>query len=284
VIIEIITDGSPAIGYGHLRRSTTLSWNLKSSGHQVRVVKASADPDEIMPEAPSDEGIPDRTVIDLPYSGDPWIDRNKFPGTKFIGMDFSGSVRPDAIISIIDRNMSPECLNRFSGLEYAIIRNDIRRLAPAGEGKGIIVCIGGGDLLGIGVEISASLAVKFDAVTLIEGPLVNPSENRSDQFQIIQNPDDFADRLAGCLWAVTNGGSLMMEMMCMGKPVHVVPQTPQEEELSNYVFSLGGILGVGRYNISPPGAQQIQEVSEIARNLVDGHGPDRIIRIIENLN
>jgi spore coat polysaccharide biosynthesis predicted glycosyltransferase SpsG len=282
--VQIVTDGNSTSGFGHLRRSATLSWKLKHCGHKVCVVKASTDHDQVMPKVPMDDGHPDLIVIDLPDDGDSWIDRDKYPTTKYLGLDYSGSIPPDAIVSIIDRHKSPKCLNRFSGLKYAIIREDVLKISSKIDGKGIVVCIGGSDQLKIGAQISSLLANEFKDVTLIEGPMVQLPLEQSDKFQVFQNPDDFAHRIARCSWAVTNGGSLMMEMMCMGKAVHVIPQTPQEEELANFVYSQGGILGVGNKDLTPPDTDHMQRVSQNAQKLVDGLGLDRIVNIIESLH
>jgi spore coat polysaccharide biosynthesis predicted glycosyltransferase SpsG len=280
--IKIITDGGPSMGFGHIRRSTTLSWVLKNKGHNVWVKKATGDPDQTMPPTPKDMGLPDVIIIDLPYDGNQWVDRSINPRTKILGLDFSGSKPPDAIISIIDRKKAPKCLKRFRGLEYAIIRDDVLQRAPTDRGEGVIVCIGSGDQLGVGVDICDNISKLSTDVTLIEGPF-NKRRGKSTQFKIVTNPANLADRMANCLWAVTNGGSLMMEMMCLGKAIFVVPQTTQEKELADFVYSRGALLGVGHQKIEVPDQHQIEQVSTSAKKLIDGKGVERITRIVSDL-
>jgi spore coat polysaccharide biosynthesis predicted glycosyltransferase SpsG len=136
--------------------------------------------------------------------------------------------------------------------------------------------------LGVGVEICDNISKLSTDVTLIEGPF-NKRRGKSTQFKIVTNPANLADRMANCLWAVTNGGSLMMEMMCLGKAIFVVPQTTQEKELADFVYSRGALLGVGHEKIEVPDQHQIEQVSTSAKKLIDGKGVERITRIVSDL-
>ena len=284
MIIEIITDGGSSFGLGHLRRSATLSWRLKESGYRARVTKATKKDIGLLGEVPKDHGVPDIVVIDLPYRGDQWVIQLKKVGIKSIGLDYMGEVAPDALINIVERNAAPNCPIRYTGLEFAIIREDITKLSPAETGSGIIVCIGAGDQLGTGSGIAEELGTETDDVTLIEGPLTKKNVTEGKRYQLIRNPKDLAVRFSKCHWAVTNGGASMMEMMCLGKAVYVMPQTRRELKLAHLILSRDGILGVGEQKFFHPNLKQIEKVSKIALKLVDGRGTDRIIEVIENLN
>ncbi|MCW9034171.1 MAG: hypothetical protein OQJ97_08110 [Rhodospirillales bacterium] len=282
--VEVITDGGASYGMGHVRRSATLAWTLKRKGYFARVRCISDIDISALPKMPCDEGKADGMIIDLPYEGDRWLTEAIESGIKVLALDYRGIATPDAMIAIVDRGNTPDCPCRLFGLDYAIIRDDVRKLSPSDQGEGVVVSIGGGDLLGLGEEIAATLSLQQNnQVTLIEGPLVKSTSVNDSGYIKLRNPDDLALRIAGCNWAVTNGGATMMEMMCLGKAVHVVPQTKQEEELANIVLSKGGLLGVGSESLRSPELNEIQSVSMTARRLVDGLGTDRIANVLAGL-
>jgi spore coat polysaccharide biosynthesis predicted glycosyltransferase SpsG len=282
--IEFITDGGPEYGLGHLWRSAALSKFLEGRGYSTRIQVINKLQKAKIDTGSGFKGPADLWIIDLPYPGDSWVRQAEALGIRTLALDFDGSENPDAIISIVDRQGVTQCSQRFAGLEYAIIRQDILEIDSSPKGNGILVCIGSGDIKGKGEAIAKFLAGGMEDVTLVLGALQPKPSKHNCSFETVWNPSDFAVRLANCRWAVTNAGSLMMEMMCLGKAVHVIPQTLQEEELANIVLSKEGILGVGEQTLQVPDPWKIEKVARRARELIDGRGKKRIATIIEELN
>ena len=80
--------------------------------------------------SPADIGEPDLVLLDLPYNGDQWVNDTRCKGKPVVALDYEGTVSPDLIISIFDRGEVPACARHLVGLDYAIIRPDIRVLRP----------------------------------------------------------------------------------------------------------------------------------------------------------
>ena len=74
----------------------------------------------------------------------------------------------------------------------------------------------------------------------------------------------------------------MMEMMCLGKAVHVIPQTMAELNLAKLIYNKGALLGIGLDTLCMPSLGEIARVGARARELVDGRGIDRIIGLVES--
>lgn len=286
-MVHIITDGGGSFGLGHLRRSASLAWALKRAGYAVEVRTAVEENMVFLPEVPHDQGAADVVVVDLPYSGDEWLREARRKGAGILGLDYRGNDAPDVLVAIVDRGFVPDCLNRHIGLPFAIIRQDVEEAAPCFNGEGVLVSIGGGDQQGLGPTVAENLANEGCDVTLIVGPVASSKQQvQSDSppsYRCFTNPDNYSELIGGCSWAVTNGGATMMEMMCMGKAVYVLPQTENERELAHIVADQGGVLGVGIDSVRIPSEAETQSVGSTARRLVDGRGLDRIVAEIGKL-
>jgi spore coat polysaccharide biosynthesis predicted glycosyltransferase SpsG len=281
--VHFICDGGTHYGFGHLRRSVTLSETLRRRGVGAKVQAVSEQGRLYLPRSESDAGEADVVVVDLPYDGDAVVKQARDQGKAVVALDFIGRCAPNTMISIFDRGTAPVGARHLIGFEYAIIRDDIRNLAPAPTGEGVIVMIGGGDREGIGVQAAVALRSKGCAVTLIEGPLAKPSERSICGIERLSQPPDLAIRMANCAWGVTGAGGAMMEMMCLGKAVHVIARNSFEENLARLACSRGAAIGVGMESLAPPSLGQLEKVSNRAAQTVDGKGVERIADEIQAL-
>jgi|GEM_PF-1443110 len=279
-LVEIICDGGQDYGYGHLCRSAALAWELKSRNLGVRFRALSPDVAGKHPSVPHDDGDLSLVIIDLPYNGDPWITMARELAVPVLTLDFIGSsTRPDLDISIWDRGSASAGTLQKIGLEFAIIRQEIIQVYPAAQktGSGVLVIVGGQDIKGLGPVIASRLAEMGQEVTLVEGPLNAVRSSYQDKGYVrLRTPIDLPQRMANCAWAVTNGGATMMEMMFLGKPTWVVPQTDAEAGLANLIAKQGGIFGVGLEGLTVPTLEQCTATAICASRLVDGTGLKRI--------
>ena len=280
--LEIITDGGKTHGIGHLRRSQTLQNTLKSRGYLVHLRALSEEGHRLLGDPSVDQNDPSLIVLDLPYAINELLIGLPHPSIPIIALDQFGGFQATLTISLLERSSETKS-NRLSGLQYAIIREDILVHRNSPEGDGVLVMIGGGDLHCRGREVALRLAHLGERVTLIEGPLYQSPTLSTPNITHLRNPADLAQRMTNCRWAVTNGGTTMMEMMYLGKPVFVAPQTPDENRFSHFILDQGGLLGMGDGPIRPPSVSQMRIIREKSQQLIDGKGSLRIAAEIEKL-
>ena len=282
--IEVLCDGGGEYGYGHIRRSYTLAKALEREKYQVKYTVLSNSKFLVKPEFTSAEVDPVIQVFDLPYEIKPWAERARKKNIKTLALDYFGDERLLLTVSIYEHRIPLPKGRRLSGLEYAIIRPEILDFAPAAIGNSIVVMIGGSDLNRDGERIASQLSDTGRDIYLIQGPGINEDYSAHiPNVTVLKDPKDLESRMANCEWAVTNGGGSMMEMMCLGKAIHVVPQTNDELLLAQIVFNKGAILGIGHDSLSIPSPEKIQKVGKRAQELVDGRGVHRIIRLIDGI-
>ncbi len=282
----MICDGGGEYGFGNLRRSATLAECFRSRGHSVRIEALSDRARNLLPipqEPQEKNGISDLWLLDLPYNGDAWVNKARAAGRPVAALDFVGAQSPDLIISVFDHGHAPVGGKHFVGLRFAIIRQDVVALSPAMAGEGVVVIVGGGDEIGLGETVAARVADLGNTVTLIDGPLAKITRELPNRISRRRSPPELANLMAMSAWGVTSGGGTMLEMMCLGKAVFVVPRTTFEESLAQYVFAQGAILGVGLESLQNLSAGTMGRVASKARSLVDGCGADRIVQAMETL-
>ena len=280
-LVEIFTDGG-STGLGHLRRSNTLGAYLRTVGYRVRVTARSAEGRRLLGEAPADPGTAAAWVIDLPAPDPELIGAAHNQPT--LALDYFWGGTPTLTVSILERSeTAAPGGNRLAGLLYAIIRQDIRELAPAPGGEGVVVAIGGGDQKSVGADTALRLSEAGEKVTLIQGPLAAVRDLASSAIVCLRDPPDLAKRMAQCRWAVCNGGSTLMEFMSLGKPAWVLPQTPAEERLARHVLAQGGLLGIGSDEMRAPLEEHGARIGRKACELVDGRGVERLGDLIAQM-
>jgi spore coat polysaccharide biosynthesis predicted glycosyltransferase SpsG len=283
----ILCDGGAGHGLGHLRRSRALALGLKAQGFRVRLECLNPALAAQTAGAPTAAGKPGIVVIDIPGDGEALRRRWKAAGAFVVGLDYLGPEPPDLLIALHPQPGMPLRGRHLIGLEFAIIREEIRaaRDAAPGAGRGALVMIGGGDLRRQGEAAARRLAERGEQVTLIEGPLSAAAAPGGDSGAIarLRDPADLAARMAGCAWAVSNGGTTMMELMCLGKAAHVLPQTDAEARFARSVLDRNGILGLGLDVLRPPIDAERRQTGALAAQLVDGRGIERIAAAVREL-
>ena len=282
-LVRIICDGGGSYGFGNLRRSATLATEFQGQGWRVQVEVLSALGRALLPACPQDVGNPDVVLLDLPYNGGQMVGEGRQRGCPVAALDYTGTSPPDLVISVFDRGTSPREARNVAGLEYAIIRQELRDLAPAPEGHGVLVAIGGGDQQGLGEAAAERLYDEGCDVTLIEGPLAVSSRELPSAIKRLVMPPDLAARMASCSWAVTSGGGTMLECLCLGKAVHALPRTQPERALAEQILARDGLLGMGLESLSVPADRERRRTAMIGPRLVDGRGAERIVKIVGSL-
>jgi spore coat polysaccharide biosynthesis predicted glycosyltransferase SpsG len=272
--IRIVADGSPTYGYGHLSRTHELAFSFEEAGFFVEYVNLRKSSNA----GASGVQTRDLTLIDLPYDGDHWLADARSKGEGVIGIDYLGRGRPDILIRM-NRPLGNVPAHRvFYGLDYAIIRREIRT-APRVLGNYVLVSIGGADVNDQGALCAGMLSNWGLKTILVRGPLAKQHTLPAARFRVVNEPPDFSRLLGGCGWAVTNGGTTMLEALSMGKAVHVVPQTAEEMRFASELLERGLLLGIGIDSLRPPEPDRIASLGRRASAAVDGQGANRIVGI-----
>jgi len=274
--ILFIVDGGPEYGLGHLRRSMALATVFRIHGFAVRMEGKSEASREYLGEV-SDGPSPSVVIIDLPYDGDPTQRQVRRMGVPVVGLDYLGRLEPDLQIGVLEQAGWARGEEILVGLEFAVIREFPQ---PPKHGEGVVVCIGGADVRRIGPKAAQALHDLGESVTLLRGPFSHGNLTDGNKYTTLINPPDFEAHLAGCRWAVTNGGTTMLEAMSLGKPVHVIPQTAAETRLADHILQRGGILGIGLGELRSPAPSYASQTGLVASRLVDGKGAERIVAAI----
>ena len=89
--------------------------------------------------------------------------------------------------------------------------------------------------------------------------------------------------MSRCDFAYSNGGSTMLELLYLGKPVHVFPQTKAEKSFSQYFLDKNAILSNKPLLIEIPNRNTINKIQINAHKIIDGLGQQRIIKQIKKM-
>jgi spore coat polysaccharide biosynthesis predicted glycosyltransferase SpsG len=277
-------DGGGKYGIGNVRRSCELGRYLRTRGHAVRLEPLSDTARALMSDDFTAEiGSDGVTVLDIPYDASAEVSRAHAAGQKVLALDFEGDVAPDVIVSLQATRRVPEGSRYLRGVEYAIIAEKIRA-RPKVESRGeVLVIVGGGDFGGLSEAIVDRLKSNELKLCVVQGPVGKPLEFHAPNVRVVVDPANLVELMAGCSWAVTTGGTTMLEMLCLGKAVHVVPRTEQERLFAGRFLAQSALLGLGLESLESPNADDLARCESIGPQLIDGRGCERIAKEIESL-
>lgn len=280
--IQIHFECSPKVGLGHYRRTLTLAKEMVSREHSVELISLTGFLPEDAPIIYSNKVKPDVIVLDVTKDLSTEIMSWKKSGVHVLGLDYFGELPPDLVVSVFEHKAPLPDGKRKSGFEYILIREDIRQEKKNICDKGyVVVSLGGGDHLQQSVSVAEKLANRGCQVVLIKGPLACFEMAEHPQITVLESPSNFPQILAQSSWGVTNAGGCLFEMLCLGKPVHVIPQTTQEDSIAESFARKGSLLGVGMSSLKSYSKLEQKRKSDLVDHGVDGKGAVRIADEIE---
>lgn len=284
-LVEIFCDGNQQVGFGHIRRSSSLAEQLIKDGIDVRLSGLSARARTMLP-APEYVGRKASIVVFDSFTGIDTLIQEAIECRQItVTLDWFGETVPDVNIAVYPHSEVYAKQTAYIGFEYILIRDEITSLRwekPIRRSGNVIICIGGGDMLAQGHIASRRLSEQDIDVTLVQGPLSNKTDI-SLGYRVLDNPPRYPRLLAECDWAVTNGGGSLFEALCLGKAVFVLPQSDAEMKIAEFVLDKGAILGIGIDNLRVFLPDELIHVAESGVKLVDGRGAERISSIIKGL-
>jgi spore coat polysaccharide biosynthesis predicted glycosyltransferase SpsG len=222
----------------------------------------------------------DVVLLDVPYCGGEEVIRARALGAKVIALDYEGDEAPDVVVSLQDGRRMPIQTRRHVGVEFAIIRSELRAAKGAVSKSGdVLVLVGGGNSEGLSNEIASRLHEV--SLCVVQGPNAETLQPERKNIRVLQNPSRLPELMSGCRWAVTSGGTTMLEMLYFGKAIHVVPRTAAETKFAQGFLRKGALLGMGLEKLREPAEDQIFSCERRGPELIDGCGAQRIAQIVE---
>lgn len=247
--LMVNVDIGPTVGYGHLRRMISLCDHLQDS-FKFKIwinLLSIGDYDYLVPD---DYKQPveklSLVLFDSHRSVDKQISNFKKRNIPTIAFDyFSYKQSADLTISIYEHFLPVPEGKRVSGLRYFMLRPDVKTYHDKTEKKGYaLIVLGGADVNNLSFEIASHILSQGFKVKLVCGPLVSKG-TLPYGVEAYHNPSNFLELMSNCSFAITNGGSTMLELLYLNKKVWVIPQSPYEERFSEYLYEKGYLIGKG---------------------------------------
>ena len=314
--ITIITEGSSAIGFGHIRRSATLaSYLLPSAPVQVWIVSNVPNIEPTIDAhfegiklgcGPQPKEHADVEILDLePPAMQRYLLRP--PGTtKQLCLDlFDSRNLPDVTMNLIDHSQQMRAAylaagrngDYIEGPECAIIRPSLCALRPSTaptipQVRRVVITLGGADPARRTLEAVAALTKYASTdidITVIVGPLVPDAYEAEIQAaaslpaRVLRAPKDYDMIVAMADVVLCNGGGTLLEMMHLGKPVVVFPQTLAEENHTRSHVKAGACVMAASLDAVMGSAELRSALAANAYRRIDGRGAQRIVEAALNL-
>lgn len=274
---------------------------LRARGYTVTEVKS------VMQERKLLEKLkPDAVVVNKLKNSPAYIRMIKKSGTRVMTIDDDGpgarwaDVRLNVLYPVARSVNSP----RFMYLRRDFVRMHAKRKEIFPVAKRLLVTQGGGDTYGFTPKILNGLkpvAGLFDT-TVVLGPafkhhlpLKKALKGFAGKITVLRSTNKMAELMYRADLAITAGGLTMFELACVGTPSLVVCAEPFEVATAARLQKQGIVrnLGFGKsidYNRFAANVWELAENFELRKKmsvrgkaLIDGRGPERVMRLIREM-
>jgi spore coat polysaccharide biosynthesis predicted glycosyltransferase SpsG len=308
-------DGSREVGFGHVMRSLAVAEVARDRGIEVHYVMAGDEVAAELVARRNFSTIPiaaadDRGWLDALRSGD----RVLVDGYPFLADGVTGAARATgAVVAVIDDHdggpveadlvvnptaVAPEryvnAAQVCSGPSYALIRAEFtayRDRESHIETGTLLLTFGGSDAGGItenvlGALENSAMYLEFHRVRLLLGPAAHDPQPRA-WLEVVRDPSDVAATLADADAAISAAGSTTWELLYLGVPCALIEVAENQRLLASTAAATHGAIALGEaptaigavtIALQALARPQVRaEMSEAARNAVDGHGAHRVV-------
>ena len=269
--VVIRADGGPAIGYGHLIRSSALAEDLLAAGQTVTVATTTPDAAQAV--------FPDTAdTVELPSGGDaaPFVNwlQTATPDIVFtdaypVDTAYQQAVRQQVPLAVLqDDARHAVCADLFAngnlyapdleyefvgappetclGTDYVLLRREIQELAATeppwrDRPERAIITMGGsdiGELTPTVVRAFGRLDLRVDAIV---GPGCSERQERAVRTAatetdadvvVTRDPDDLVERMLLADIGVSTASSTTYELLALGTPLVSIPVVDNQEPIA----------------------------------------------------
>lgn len=311
----IRTDASATIGLGHAKRCLAIAEEARRRRVEVAFV-VSHDYEiatRVLQQAGFPvSGVPPETVLWLAQlqEGDVTLcdgyhltsqikAATETPGIRVAAFDDLGVELPRVDVLIRPGHTqellpSPSGSSVLAGPQFAPVSAQFvaRRRPRWKTSDSLLVTMGSSDPTratpNVLATISATKEPRWDVVLLV-GPGMQPITLPADpRFSLLEHQEDIASHFDRFDMAVTAGGNTAWELMCMGLPIAIIQTAENQRQIIEAAVGAGAALYGGSadtvHERLPAALLELMDVSRRrdlssrALELVDGKGPERIVK------
>lgn len=257
---------------------------------------------------------PSAVVVDAPAAGEPYLTELGATGVTVISFDSLASVRFRSRM-VVNPLLGPgrdsyefgSGTQLLLGARYALVRSEVRRLRPVRAQEPpapyrALVALYDDDPNAqaealIGQLLNIAKVERIDILARPEHPqcsaLQKLAETHPERIKVALEPAETAAAISRCHFAITSGGSLALELACVGVPQVVIVQSEVNWPTAQRLEEEGAATCLGWHaNVSPTTIRQAvvnllndplerQAMARCGRQLIDGRGADRLVTALE---
>lgn len=262
------------------------------------------------PQPAGGDGRPFAVVLDvtptLQKSLAAWC---RCEGYPVLALDYQHpDLLPDRVIALADLGgqmrtafaQAGRAQHYHEGVAYAMMRPAIvaqrGQLSEPGQNGtlDVVVTLGGADPHGLtleAIELLRTWRIRLEKVTLVMGPGTDvglqqkvAEAARPLFFPTVVAPPDFDQLLGSADLVICNGGGTLLEALCLGRLVAVLPQTPAETSFAQIFCEQKACIWAQEMGqIIETSQQERLEFAQRAASIVDGQGLARITTVLTGL-
>lgn len=284
MIVGILTAANGSIGGGHLVRMKEVRKIFISKGFSCEIF---LDEDSLINFLNSKKGKKSITLIDLPEDFE--INLEKIFSIKEcikIGYELGRNLIPDYNLVPFQFKSRKFLAKKEikSGLEYLIIREEIRKIKEnkkQNRSPQLIISLGSGDTYNQAMELFKNLRKFYNhkcKILVVIGP--HGKKKLNFNRRVLFSPKNFPELLNSSSTVIANGGTTLVESLYLGKKVYCIPQNNDEKEFSEFLSDLYKFRLIDKSEWNPELIDFSEKENTNQNEFIDGLGAERVVNFV----
>ena len=297
-LVEIVADGGPALGYGHVGRCLAV-WEALD-GDAVFAVQDPAVAAFVEARGAHAGSAPTAPIVlldrALPTDAD-YVRALQAADRRVVLLDDLGDGRAVADL-VVDpptaARWPPTERPRLAGFEHVLLRDEVRSAVRAATPSGVLLALGGSDPTGLTPALAEALAAAgVDDLVVNLGP--GYAAPVPAGVTLLRDPTAFVATLATARLLVAAYGHSLLEAAYLGVPAVIVVTRPDHREHAP-AFAAHGTAALLDMSDQPSPDElaalvrevladgtQLASMTSRGRALVDGRGAERVAHAIRSI-
>lgn len=290
-LVEIVVDGGPVHGYGHVGRCLAL-WEALGERSSFSTAEPAVQ-----------RFLADRGAATAPAPGAPVVLLDRVEptradevrelqdaGRRVVLLDDLGDGRElaDAVVDPpTAAHWPPAAGTVLGGFEHVLLRGEVRAAERAAEPRDVLLALGGSDPTQLTPRLAAALAAAAVPLVVNLGP--GYAGDRDVPGRIVASPADFAGELGAARLLVAAYGHSLLEAAYLGVPALIVVTREDHREHAEAFVANGTAEIVAPDAVGDRVAQlladegALQAMAARGPSLVDGRGAERVAATLLSL-
>ena len=286
-IVQVLTQSGLENGEGHFVRQKALQKKLNGKDISLELHLHFSSLSERLKNPSKNDS--DLIILDLPKASQQFCSKLQSEGYRIFAFDWMAKDSPNYNLILVEHPFEkfPFITKKFVGLEFFMVREEVSLLINKPPSirspEYCLITMGGGAEVATLNDVEARISKVWSGQVIKVIGSHKGSLSEIQEKDTLQSPPDYPYLLASAALVATNGGSSLVEALCLKKKTISFPRNLHEFSFANKLKSSGAIFELDEDYARIYPKQSLINPDNTFGNMLTATGTNRVSEIIYGL-